>query len=71
MMIRLLRSPLWAGKGVISVRLNIIPKQTAELAHACLNGDYQKGGAMQCRLMELIDALFIEVNPIRLRQRSI
>ncbi len=52
------------GKGVISVMANIIPKQTAELAHACLNGDYQKGGAMQCRLMELIDALFIEVNPI-------
>lgn len=52
------------GKGVISVMANIIPKQTAELAHACLNGDYQKGGAMQCQLMELIDALFIEVNPI-------
>lgn len=52
------------GKGVISVMANIIPKQTAELAHACLEGDYRKGGAMQCQLMELIDALFIEVNPI-------
>ncbi len=52
------------GKGIISVMANIIPKETAELAHACLAGDYAKAGPMQCRLMELIDALFIEVNPI-------
>ena len=52
------------GKGVISVMANVIPAQTAALAHACLAGDYQTGGAMQCQLMELIDALFVEVNPI-------
>ena len=51
-------------KGVISVLANICPSATAELAGACLQGDYQKAAAMQTRYMELIDALFCEVNPI-------
>ena len=51
-------------KGVISVLANICPSATAELAGACLQGDYQKAAAMQIRYMELIDALFCEVNPI-------
>ena len=50
-------------KGVISVLANICPSATAELAGACLQGDYQKAAAMQVRYMELIDALFCEVNP--------
>lgn len=58
--------PLMAmgSKGVISVLANICPSATAELAGACLQGDYQKAAAMQIRYMELIDALFCEVNPI-------
>lgn len=51
-------------KGVISVLANICPSATAELAGACLQGDYQKAAAMQILYMELIDALFCEVNPI-------
>ena len=51
-------------KGVMSVLANICPSATAELAGACLQGDYQKAAAMQVRYMELIDALFCEVNPI-------
>ena len=51
-------------KGVISVLANICPSATAELAGACLQGNYQKAAAMQVRYMELIDALFCEVNPI-------
>ena len=51
-------------KGVISVLANICRSATAELAGACLQGDYQKAAAMQIRYMELIDALFCEVNPI-------
>lgn len=51
-------------KGVISVLANICPSATAALAGACLQGDYQKAAAMQVRYMELIDALFCEVNPI-------
>ena len=52
------------AKGVISVLANICPKETAEMAGACLAGDYQKAAAMQISYMELIDALFCEVNPI-------
>ena len=51
-------------KGVISVLANICPRATAELADACLQGNYQKAAAMQIQYMELIDALFCEVNPI-------
>ncbi len=52
------------AKGVISVLANICPKETAELAGACLAGDYRKAAAMQIQYMDLIDALFCEVNPI-------
>ena len=51
-------------KGVISVLANICPKETAEMAQACLDGDYQKAAKMQVGYMELIDSLFCEVNPI-------
>ena len=51
-------------KGVISVLANICPKVTADLAGACLRCDYQTAAAMQVQYMELIDALFCEVNPI-------
>ncbi len=52
------------AKGVISVMANICPKETAALAGACLAGDYRTAAQMQLRYMDLIDALFCEVNPI-------
>lgn len=52
------------AKGVISVLANICPRETAEIAGACLAGDYKKAADMQVRYMDLIDALFCEVNPI-------
>lgn len=52
------------AKGVISVLANICPRATADLTGACLAGDYSKAAAMQISYMELIDALFCEVNPI-------
>lgn len=51
-------------KGVISVLANICPKETAQLANACLKGDYETAAKMQVQYMELIDALFCETNPI-------
>ena len=51
-------------KGVISVMANICPKETAEMAQACLDGNYVKAAKMQVEYMELIDSLFCEVNPI-------
>jgi 4-hydroxy-tetrahydrodipicolinate synthase len=52
------------GKGVISTVANVAPKQTAQLTEACLKGDWEKGRAIQFKLIPLIRALFIETNPI-------
>lgn len=56
------------AKGVISVVANILPKETHELCESCLNGDYIKGRDMQLKMLELINALFIEVNPIPVKE---
>jgi 4-hydroxy-tetrahydrodipicolinate synthase len=52
------------GKGVISTVANVAPKQTAQLADACLKGDWEQGRALQFRLIPLIRSLFVETNPI-------
>lgn len=55
------------AKGVISVAANIIPDVMAKMTKACLNGDYQSGADLQLRYLDLIDRLFIEVNPIPIK----
>lgn len=52
------------GKGVISVLSNVMPKQTVEMCNKMLNGDTEDAAAMQIEMSSLINALFIEVNPI-------
>ena len=52
------------GKGVISVPSNIAPKQTHDICAKYLEGDVQGSMQMQLDAIELIDALFCEVNPI-------
>ena len=52
------------AKGTISVLSNICPKETAQMADACLRGDYKKAAALQIRMMPLIRLLFSEVSPI-------
>ena len=52
------------GIGVISVLSNVAPKETHDIAQACLDGDYTKAAALQIRALPLIRALFI-------RRRSI
>jgi 4-hydroxy-tetrahydrodipicolinate synthase len=52
------------GKGVISTVANVVPKETAELAEACLKGDWEKGRSLQFELIPLIRSVFIETNPI-------
>lgn len=52
------------GKGVISVLSNILPKETSKMCHLYLDGDVTKSLDMQLEYIELIDALFCEVNPI-------
>lgn len=52
------------AKGVISVLSNIIPKQTHEICSSYFNGDTAKSAELQIKYSALIDALFIETNPI-------
>lgn len=52
------------GKGVISVMANIIPKDTSKMVIKFLNGDVEGSRKIQLATLELIKALFIEVNPI-------
>ena len=55
------------GAGVISVLANILPKETHELAMAYINGDTDKARAMQMKYLDFINALFIETNPIPIK----
>ena len=52
------------GKGVISVFANIMPKEAHELCAAYLDGDVKKATDMQLTYLDLMNKLFIEVNPI-------
>ena len=52
------------GKGVISVLSNVMPEYTVEMLDSFWKGDYEKAGKMQVETIEMIDALFCEVNPI-------
>ena len=56
------------GSGVISVLANVMPKETHDMVMAFLNGDTQGALAEQLRLMNLINNLFIEVNPIPVKE---
>lgn len=52
------------AKGVISVLSNIMPKETHEMAQLCLDNNCEEAAKLQMKYLELINNLFIEVNPI-------
>ncbi len=52
------------GKGVISVLANVCPKETHDMCQAYLDGDCKTATKMQLEYLELVNNLFIEVNPI-------
>ena len=56
------------GSGVISVLANVMPKETHNMVMSYLNGDTKGALAEQLRLMNLINNLFIEVNPIPVKE---
>jgi len=55
------------GKGVITTVGNIVPRPMADLANACLGGDWVEGRRIQMELIPLIRAVFIETNPIPIK----
>lgn len=56
------------GKGVISVLSNIAPRQTHDICARFFAGDVEGSREIQLRSIELIDALFCEVNPIPVKK---
>lgn len=62
--------PLMAvgGRGVISVIANIVPKETAEMTHAALEGDWKRARELHLKLFPLSKAMFIETNPIPVKE---
>lgn len=56
------------GAGIISVLANILPRQTHEMAMAYLEGNTKKAADMQKYYLDFINALFIETNPIPIKE---
>ena len=52
------------GVGVISVLSHVAPRQTHEMCRAMLDGDVKKAAKMQLDALDVINNLFMEVNPI-------
>lgn len=52
------------GKGVISVLSNVMPDYMVKMLDSFWSGDFKKAKDMQVSAMDMIDALFCEVNPI-------
>ena len=55
------------ASGLISVLGNAVPRETAALVAAALRGDRAEALRLHQRLLPLIDALFLESNPIPLK----
>ena len=56
------------GAGSISVMANILPKEVHDIAMACQNGDFETARKMQLKYLDFINALFIETNPIPIKE---
>lgn len=52
------------AKGVVSVTANVVPKLMSELCAKAINNEYDKAQAINVKLKDLHDVLFIESNPI-------
>ena len=62
--------PLMAigGHGVVSVIANIVPRETADMVHAALDGDFKRARELHYRLFPLARAAFLETNPIPIKE---
>ncbi len=52
------------GTGCISVLSNVVPRQSVEMTDRFFRGDVAGAAALQLELLELVNCLFCEVNPI-------
>jgi 4-hydroxy-tetrahydrodipicolinate synthase len=56
------------GKGVISVIANVVPRETSEMVHAALDGDWKRARELHYKLFPLARAAFLETNPIPIKE---
>ena len=56
------------AEGVISVLANVAPKQTAKMCELCFEGKYTEAIKLQNDLLPLTNDLFLEVNPIPVKE---
>ena len=56
------------GHGVVSVIANSLPRETAEMVHAALDGDWKRARDLHYRLFPLARAAFLETNPIPIKE---
>jgi 4-hydroxy-tetrahydrodipicolinate synthase len=56
------------GRGVVSVIANILPRETAEMVHAALEGDWKRARDLHYKLFPLARAAFLETNPIPIKE---
>ncbi len=56
------------AKGVISVLSHVIPKETHMMTQYCLDNNYAEATKLQIEYLDLINNLFIEVNPIPVKE---
>jgi 4-hydroxy-tetrahydrodipicolinate synthase len=56
------------AKGVIATCSNVVPREMHDLAAAALGGDFVKAREIHYRLIPLMRALFVETNPIPIKQ---
>ena len=56
------------GKGVIATTSNVMPREMHDLAAAGLAGDFARAREIHYKIMPVMRALFIETNPIPLKQ---
>jgi 4-hydroxy-tetrahydrodipicolinate synthase len=56
------------GKGVIATTSNVMPKEMHDLAAAGLAGDFTRAREIHYKMLPLMRTLFIETNPIPVKQ---
>lgn len=59
------------GKGVISVLSNIVPRVAHDIAQYGIDGDIKKSAELQLEYLDLCNDLFIDVNPIPVKQAMV
>ena len=56
------------AEGVISVASNVIPREMGDMVRAALSGDFAHARAMHAKFYPLFHDLFIDVNPVMVKE---